>query len=48
MIIKACEEYFREVWDSISPVYKEKSGIINWLVNHINFLSKNSKNPQSN
>jgi hypothetical protein len=43
MIIKACEEYFREIWNSISPIYKEKNEIINWLLNHIKLLSAHLK-----
>lgn len=38
--IKAFEDYFKEIWNEISPVYKDKSEIIKWLENEISLLEK--------
>jgi hypothetical protein len=38
MLVKAFEEYFKEIWDQIAPINKDKKEIINWLQCQLNLL----------
>lgn len=40
MVIKAFEEYFKDIWEQISPVNKDKSENIKLLKKHIKLLEK--------
>lgn len=40
MVVKACEEYFSDIWARIAPIYKDKSEVISWIHNQINLLKK--------
>ncbi|MDD2496170.1 MAG: XRE family transcriptional regulator, partial [Tissierellia bacterium] len=40
MLIKAFQEYFKEIWEQIAPVNKDKQEIISWIQSQINLLQK--------
>jgi len=40
MLVKAFEEYFREIWEGIAPVNKNKQEVIKWLQSQIDLLKK--------
>lgn len=40
MVVKAFEEYFKDIWEQIAPVNKNKGEIIHWLQSQINLLKK--------
>lgn len=39
-VVNAFEEYFKEIWDQISPIDKNKEKIIKWLQHNVNLLKK--------
>lgn len=41
MLINALDEYFKEIWEHIAPINKEKKEVIAWIQKQINIL-KNS------
>lgn len=40
MVVKAFEEYFKDIWERIAPVNKNKGEIIHWLQSQINLLKQ--------
>lgn len=38
MFVNAFNEYFKEIWENISPINKNKKSIIEWIQNQINIL----------
>lgn len=40
MIVKAVEEHFKDMWEQIAPVNKEKKEIISWIQGQIDLLKK--------
>ncbi|WP_052298649.1 hypothetical protein [Syntrophobotulus glycolicus] len=40
MLVKAFHEYFKEIWEQIAPVNKNKQELIQWLQSQINLLKK--------
>lgn len=40
MLVKAFHEYFKEIWEQIAPVNKNKQEVIEWLQNQINLLKQ--------
>lgn len=40
MFVQAFNEYFREIWEHIAPVYKDKKEIILWLHSQIDILNR--------
>lgn len=40
MLVKTFGEYFKEIWEQIAPVNKNKQEIIEWLQSQINLLEK--------
>lgn len=42
MVIKAFEDYFKDIWEQIAPINKEKKEIIAWIQNQINIFKDNA------
>lgn len=40
MLVRAFEVYYKEIWEHIAPVNKDKKEVINWLQSQINFLKR--------
>jgi len=40
MVVSAFNEYFKNIWEEIAPVNKEKSEVIAWLKGQINMLNR--------
>lgn len=38
MVVRACTENFKELWDRIAPVHKDKGEIITWLQSFVDML----------
>ncbi len=41
MLVKAFDDYFKEIWDEIAPVNKDKDEVISWILSQINVLKNN-------
>lgn len=40
MLVKAFDEYFKEIWEQIAPVNRDKKDIIAWIQKQIDILNK--------